>query len=422
MFVPSETNFIGNFGLSLHAIPQMIKPTNACYLLLLCLLCCKKPYSPPAITGTGSYLVVEGVINAGADSTTITLSRTVNVAGANTSNPVLHATVAIESDQNAAYPLTETTNGHYVSAGLNLDAAHQYRLSIKTPDNKQYQSDLAPVIITPPIDSVGFNIVNAPVAGIQIYANTHDAANTVKFYRWDYSEAWEFHSDFHSLYISNGTTLSLRTLAQDVSTCYTNDVSSDIVLGSSAKLSQDVIYQIPIVFIASTSEKIEARYSILVRQYALTADAYNFWVSLKKNTEQLGSIFDAQPSQLNGNIHCITNPAEAVIGYVSVGTVASKRIFILDSQLPSWVPVYPYSCSKPYCCLGPSCNPNFCIDTVHLGSGNYQEELIDPSSGSVDDGIAPVRGDELPPYFFVVPRECGDCTIRGSVTPPSFWK
>jgi hypothetical protein len=400
----------------------MIKPHNACYLLLLSLVCCKKPYTPPAITGNGSNLVVEGVINAGPDSTIITLSRTVNVSSANTSNPVLHATVAVESDQNVSYPLTETINGNYVSAGLNLDVAHQYRISIKTPDNKQYQSDLVSVTVTPPIDSIGFNIVNTPVAGIQIYTNTHDAANIVKYYRWDYSEAWEFHSKFISLYVSNGTTLAVRTQAQDVSTCFTNDVSSNIILGSAAKLSQDVIYQSPVAFIASTSEKIEAKYSILVHQYALTADAYNFWVNLKKNTEQLGSIFDPQPSQTNGNIHCITNLSEPVIGYVSVCTVASKRIFILDSQLPAWIPTYPYSCSEPYCCLFPLCAHPFCIDTVHLGSTNFHDELIDQSSGSVDDGIPPVRGDELPAYFFVVPRACGDCTIRGSVKPPPFWK
>jgi len=400
----------------------MIKPHKACYLLLLFLLCCKKPYNPPAITGNGSYLVVEGAINRGPDSTKIKLSRTVNVSSDTATNPVLHALVSVESDQNVSYPLTETTNGNYVSVGLNLDNSRTYRLSIKTPDNKQFQSDFVSVSITPPIDSVGFSIVNDPVAGIQIYANAHDQTNTVKYYRWDYSEAWEFHSKFISYYISNGTTLALRTQAQDVSTCYTNDVSSDIVLGSTAKLKQDVIYQSPIVFIASTSEKIEAGYSILLHQYALTADAYNFWISLKKNTEQLGSIFDAQPSQLAGNIHCITNPSEPVIGYISVCTVSSKRIFIPSSQLPSWIPTYPYTCSKPYCCPIAQCPPRgFCIDTVDLGSNSFHGLLINQSNVNVDDGPLPVNGDELPGYFFVVPRQCGDCTIRGSITPPPFW-
>ena len=399
----------------------MIKLHKVCYLLPLSLLCCRKPYTPPAITGNASNLVVQGVINAGADSTTITLSRTVKVLSANTSNPVLHATVAVESDQDVSYPLTETNNGNYVSAGLNLDKTHTYRLNIKTTNNQQYQSDFVPVVVTPAIDSVGYNILNTPAdTGIQIYANAHDPANNVKYYRWDYSEAWEFHSKFISFYVSNGTTLAVRTQAQNVNTCYTNDVSSNIVLGSTAKLKQAVVSQKPIIFIPSTSEKIEAEYSILLHQNALTADAYNFWVSLKTNTEQLGSIFDAQPSQLTGNIHCISNPSEAVIGYVSACTVSSKRIFILNAKLPAWVPVYPYACSKPYCNFINV--PPFCIDTVHPGSSSFNAELVGLPSASVDDGLPPSRGDELPAYIFVVPRECGDCTIRGSVKPPPFWK
>jgi len=393
----------------------VIKLHRVYYLLLLCLLCCKKPYSPAAITGNGSYLVVEGAINSGTDSTTITLSRTVNVSSNIVINPVLHALVTVVSDQNVVYPLTETTNGNYVSAGLNLDNSHNYRLSIKTPDNKQYQSDFVPVNITPPIDSIGFNIVNDPVTGIQIYANTHDGTNSVKYYRWDYSEAWEFHAKYNSEYISNDSAIVQRTQAQNITTCYTNDVASDIVLGSSAKLQQNVIYQSPIVFIPSTSEKIEDEYSILLREYALTADAYNFWVSLKKNTEQLGSIFDAQPSQLIGNIHCITNPSEPVIGYISACTVSSKRVFISNRQLPLWVATYPYACyqQSELFCAGMYCRNDVALFLIPLPNSLIPTTPICP---------CPITRPPSPPAGYLASStECVDCTIRGSITPPPFW-
>ena len=38
---------------------------------------CRKPYLPPVIATNSNYLVVEGVIDPGRDSTTIRLSRTV---------------------------------------------------------------------------------------------------------------------------------------------------------------------------------------------------------------------------------------------------------------------------------------------------------------------------------------------------------
>ena len=76
---------------------------------------CQKPYAPPAITTSTNYLVVEGTIDPGQDSTIIKLSRTVPLSFANaTSTAGLNAKVVVESDANTSYPLTETANGYYV--------------------------------------------------------------------------------------------------------------------------------------------------------------------------------------------------------------------------------------------------------------------------------------------------------------------
>jgi len=366
---------------------------------------CRKPYNPPAINAPNGFLVVEGAINPGSDSTSITLSRTVNISSNVTINPVTGAIVNVLRDDNVAYPLTEAGNGTYTSPGLNLDNSYQYKLSIKTSDGKQYQSDPEPVLITPPIDSVGYNIVAGPNTGVQVYANTHDPTGKIQYYRWDYTENWEFSAEFPSQYIAIGGVIFRRTQAQLVSPCYTSEISSDIVLGSSAKLSQALIYQSPITFIASTSEKLENRYRIQVRQYALSSDAYNFWVNLKKNTEQLGSIFDAEPSQAPGNIHCITNPTEPVVGYISVCTVTTKTIFVYNYNLPTWVATYPYTCN---------------LDTAGVGSANYQNALNFPSVIYIASSYGP---DPLNPAgYLTTSRECADCTIRGSITPPPYWK
>ena len=371
--------------------------------LIVWLMGCKKPYNPPAITGNGSYLVVEGVINSGADSTIIKLSRTVNVSNKTTANPVLNAIVTVENDQNVSFSLTDAGNGNYVSAGLNLDNARTYRLRIKTSDNKQYLSDLVPVKITPPIDSVGYNIINVPDTGIQVYANTHDPKNSTRYYRWDFSENWQFSAKYPSHYIADGS-IRQRRFDELITVCYSNDLSSDIVLGSSAKLRQDLIYQSPVVFIRFTSEKIEDEYAILLHEYALTADAYGFWENLRKNTEQLGSIFDAQPSQLQGNIHCLTNPAEPVVGYVSACTVSSKRIFIYSSDLPSWTAAYPYQCN---------------IDSTRKGGVTIPDLILNPKLYYILDGFDTPT---FPSKYTFTTQECADCTIRGTKTPPPFWR
>lgn len=371
---------------------------------------CRKPYNPPAITAHNSYLVVEGIINSGSDSTIIQLSRTVNLSSGTTNNPVTGASVSVQSNTNNSYPLTETSTGHYSVAGLNLSNTQTYRLSIITAQNQQYKSDFEPVKVSPPVDSVGFTVLSD---GIQLYVNTHDPNNNTHYYRWEYAETWQFHSEYFSGYVTDGTEIVPRTQSQLIYNCFGNDTNSDIVLGSSAKLTSDVIYQGPLVKVGSTSEKIETKYSILVTQYALTSEAYTFYTNLKKNTEQLGSIFDAQPSEIAGNIHNVNNATEPVLGYISVGTTQSKRIFVSNSQLPSgWTVTYPYQCQE---------------DTFYYSAPvNHQNQvatnLIQANSDIIPTFAAYARGTSTIIGFLASDVQCVDCTIRGTTTQPSFWK
>jgi hypothetical protein len=112
-------------------------------------------------------------------------------------------------------------------------------------------------------------------------------------------------------------------------------LSTTISIANTEKLTANVIYQFPLTQIPyNTSDKLIDRYSILVKQYALTRDWYEWNQKIKKNTEQLGSIFDAQPSETGGNIHCVTDPLETVVGFVGCTTETEKRIFIDRTEIP----------------------------------------------------------------------------------------
>ncbi|MDB5124776.1 MAG: hypothetical protein JWP94_2905 [Mucilaginibacter sp.] len=389
-----------------------------CLLIIGLSFGCKKPYLPPIISSPGTYLVVEGIITGGSQSTVIKLSRTVNLSSAVSTTPVRGAVLAVESNQNDSFPLLETNPGRYVSAGITLDNSKKYRLRIKTADNKQYLSDFVAVVNSPPVDSVYYK---TSTPGLTIYADTHDPQNSTRYYRWDYQETWIIHSTYDSYFKSNGDTVLSRDLVNDnIYQCWSSDSSSTIVLNSSAKLSKDIITDNPITFIPVNSEKIGIKYSVLVRQYALSADAYGFWQNLKKNTEQLGSIFDAQPTQLIGNIHSITNPSEAVIGYISVGNVSSQRIFITNQQLPNWV--------------AGRADPNCQLDTfyyVYYPPGgkiavNQVNQFINYKKGA-NSPLIPVNaisppGAPKPIGYSASDPSCVDCTLRGTNKQPAFWK
>lgn len=379
---------------------------------------CKKPYTPNAISAADSYLVVEGTIAAGQDSTIINLKRTVQLTSTNTNKPETGAKVSVDDQQGTNYNLSEVDSGKYAAPSLNLDNSHKYRLNITTADGQTYVSDYVPVKITPPIDSVWFARNSN---GVNIYSATHDPSNSARYYRWDYNETYIFQTDMESDYVFNPVgfdTLNwsrLRTPAEQIHTCYITRNSSTINVNTTAALSQDVITNNVIAQIPNASEKLAHRYSILVKQYALTQDAYNFWAMLKKNTQQIGTIFDAQPSATAINIHCTSNPSRVVLGYISASTITQKRIFIDAIQVPNW-----YYSSGLACKVDTSC----CWAKVGVPPQLLSIGVLIPLGQ-----IAPTNvclGEKGPSYkVMVADNTCVDCRVHpggGKTVKPVFWK
>ncbi|WP_113651904.1 DUF4249 domain-containing protein [Pedobacter namyangjuensis] len=371
----------------------------SCIVTILILAACKDSFEPNVTSFNSNLLVVEGLINAGSDSTKFKLSRTVVVAEKNVGNPETGATVAIESESNELLPLVELSSqkGTYASPGLNLNATKKYRLNIKTLNGSIYVSDYVEVKISPEIEQVGWDVKTDE---LQLFANTKDASNNTRYYRWEYEETWIFYSKFYSVLFWNGTALQSRTPDNYVYQCWGNEKSNKIILGSSAKLSADVIFKQPITNIPSNSEKLGERYSILVKQYALSKEAYEFWQNLKKNTESLGSIFDVQPSQLTGNIRNLNNANEPVIGYVSAGSVSTKRVYVNKADVPN------FRVEPDRVCIEP-------LLVVEVSGSDYRTTF----SGGFNVPI-----EEFGAGVYASSRACVDCTLRGTNKKPTFWQ
>jgi hypothetical protein len=376
-------------------------------LMMLGALACKERFNPPEIDTNLNYLTVEGLINtSGIDSTIIRVSRTVKLTSKVAIQPELRAVLTIESNDNAVKrTLTERGSGIYYALPFALDATKQYRLRIRTSAGKEYLSDFTEVKVSPPIDAIGFEAQNNGVTGLQIYANTHDDTNKSRYYKWDYSETYQYNSNNFSSYVVDGRSIRQRNFpAEDIYNCWRSINSSNIVLASTVKLTNDVVAKAPIQKIAPGDERLGIRYSIIVNQQVLTKDAFDFWEILRKNTEQVGSIFDAQPSQLQGNIHAVSNPAEIVIGYINAGTIQHKRIFIDAGQVPV---------EFRYRRLG-ACP----VDTILPA---------DYATRFYTGGQIPIDGLSSPTFpiitsYTTAGNSCIDCRLRGTNIRPAFWQ
>ena len=365
-------------------------------IMLVMMIGCRKAYEPAVIKANNKFLVFEGVINTAQNAiTTITLSRTRNIYDTLPVDPELFATAIIETEGGPSYRLREEGAGKYSSTILSLNPALRYRIRIATVDGSEYVSDYVTSKQTPAIDSISWE---QDVDGVELFVHTHDPLNQTTYYRWDYLETWEYLSFFDSNIGFRDGRLYFKDSSELLTHCWSNAASTEILLGSSAKLNEDVISYAPIKSITRHSERIIERYSILVRQYALTKEAFEHWQILEKNKRQRGTIFDAQPAQLTENIQCLTNPGEPVIGWVSASSIEEKRIFIRNSSVAPWG-------RGP---TGVSC------DVFFINPADAPRYLNDPN--------------HAPAYFtngsLAVTRPgCVDCRLNGDGQPvrPAFW-
>ena len=106
------------------------------------------------------------------------------------------------------------------------------------------------------------------------------------------------------------------------------DSSKVISLGSSDRLTQNVIANKSIASYHPSDRRFSMLYHAEVEQYALHREAYDYYFNLQKNIEESGSLFAPIPSEMKGNIRCVTDPEVPVIGFVEVATVTRlKRFF-----------------------------------------------------------------------------------------------
>ena len=359
---------------------------------------CIDKYNSPYTSPKTGYLVVEGYIS-GNGPTQYTLSRTIPLPGDSAIPAETGAKLQIEGNDNSVYPLTELGSGVYGVDTLPLSTANQYRLRINTAEGEQYLSSFVPYKPTPPIDSISWTY---NTSGVNTYVNTHDPANDTRYYQWNYTETWQYTSaeQSYEIYEPLEDTVIFRPYSEQDYNCWISRSSTNILLGNSTKLAQDVISEAPINFIPIGTQQISLMYSILIRQYALTADAYNFLSLMQQNTESLGSIFDATPSQVKGNIQCLTNPGESVVGYVSAGTVQQLRLFIPHYDVAGWV--YAFACGLP----------DYGVPDIPDSLIKYYEE----------EGYAPVLQSQPGARIASNLIGCVDCRAQGGTNvQPAFW-
>jgi hypothetical protein len=362
------------------------------FILLLVINGCIEQFVPET-SDDKDLLVVEGLITDQPGQDTIKLSRSLPLGAKSSAKPLRGCSVTISDDIGNLYSSTEMAAGTYIiNSPFQGVVGRSYTLHIQT--NESYHSlsfESSPVLMkpVPPIDSVYYEKVvlsqsseGDPLEeGCQVYLNTHDLESKCKFFRWEFVETWEFKLPYE---VPNKV-------------CWITKNSDKINIKSTTTFTEDRIERLPVNYITNSTDRLNIKYSILVNQYSLNQDEYNYWEKLKNTSEKVGSLYDITPSSTTSNVRCIEKPAENVLGYFSVSAVKSKRIFIKD-YFPGM--------------------PDLYTDCENAITG------LNDSIPELNSRVWVIIKITYPPPGYKVltySKGCADCTTRGSTVKPDFW-
>ena len=335
--------------------------------------------------------------------------------------PETNAIVKIASS-NGDILFEETENGKYASlSAFKAMPNSAYVLQIVTSDGRSYKSNETVLTQETQIDNLyAIRETNDDgVNGMSIYIDTFDATGNSMYYRYEYEETYKI---IAPLWVDE----DLVVVADEWPDCFVelvprpytrvcyNTVSSiDNIQGATVGLSEDRLTRFLVREISSDNYILSWRYSILVRQYVQSQEAYTYFETLSEFAGD-GSLFSQnQPGFISSNIRSESNSEEKVLGFFEVSSVSSKRIFF------NYEDYYPNEPQPPYASSCLEISPE-----IDLG---HPADLCGPLLVLIEGGtVLYYRENEFPslregPYY-VVPAECGDCTRLGTITVPDFWE
>ncbi|WPP48438.1 DUF4249 domain-containing protein [Catalinimonas niigatensis] len=280
-------------------------------------------------------LVVDGIITNANEPYVVKLAYTSSSLQTYEANPLSDAQVYITDQEENRTDLTEVDAGEYETDPnfFQGNSGKSYRLHIIAPNGRTYASLPETMPDVPSIDNIYFELDSRPYEssigtildewGLQFYLNTGSGENKNAYYRWSWTETYEF------------TAPLVRPGQFNIPTCYQSGTQTRYLnIASTQGLSRDRIERRKINFVQKSGRKLQRRYSLLVKQYGLSERAYNFWENVQEQQENSGSVFAPPPAPIPGNVYNVNDDTEPVLGYFQASSVTEKRVFVSRSEIP----------------------------------------------------------------------------------------
>lgn len=394
-------------------------------ILIALVFCATNSCIEPIVGVVGKYkelLVVDGQITNENGVYEVSLLRSVsNIDEKDVA--VEGAIVYVTDDEGSTFSFTEDLPGIYRSDAEQFigQVGRTYELHIKTKEGKEYRSD--PCFLNSPLelDSVYFRPEDYWAehegirrTGVGIFIDGTGSSEGSNYLRWSYDENWKFRVPYPSNQIVSDDDVVWLVDEKNVY-CWKSDESKSILIHSfQNQIANKVLAERLLTIPSGETDKLTIRYSILVKQYSISKNEYEFWNQLKQSTEDVGDIFGKQPFSVSSNLRNINDSKEPVLGYFKVAGVSSQRIYINREEVEK--------IGIPIMSEADECSvDSFLVDGEIYFSvyGIYQSRVVDGTL-SIVEPIYDFKGEII--GLMLTGNKCADCVLSGNINPPSFWE
>ena len=372
--------------------------------IAMLLVSCEEEYWPELDGNYQNVVIVDGMITNGQPPYTVKLSLSSNVDAPE--YIVLSGyEVKIADDLGNIEILSELEAGIYVTSPVGMQGVigRGYKISLKSPEGKVYESGFEEIKVPVGIQSVYTELEYETsetfpyeVPGHQFYIDTYAAENDLAYLLWSLDETYKYESDYLIDFYYDGN-LHIFPNSDSLKTCWYSGKVYPFFVESTGGLSEPRFTNYPLHFVDTKTRKLSVRYSLLVNQYTINEEAFEFWNGIKEQNAGSGELYYSQPYQLRGNVFNTNDHDELVLGFFMVAGVSQKRIYI--NRPPPTINMY-----YPVCQLSPNDYEDYGWMFVGGSPADWPLYITEGPGGNA----LPNQG-------------CIDCTKKGGTLEKPYW-
>lgn len=370
-------------------------------LLVILGFSCVSPFEAD-IEDEPQLLSIEASLIKGEEEQTVRISKTASLDYP-VFFPVRDCEVILLDEFDNTFHYEEVSGGIYKVSipDEELVLGRHYKMRIISSEGVFYESDYELLNPGIEVDSVYYEIedkvdqiTGEPYTGLQFYLDVKAEEDESRYFRWRIDETYEYESfaPLSYYYLDETHTPVYPSDPWEVFTCWRAEELPGLYQSSTMNLTRNEKKKIRLNYVSARTERLRIMYSLQVRQYSLSENAFEYFEQNRLATEEAGGLYTRQPRQPITNFMNVEDETERVLGYFWVSAQTSRRILVPRIQE---MDVLPEQCAY------------WEFDAMEDGEGPFPIYLYDDR----DNG-----------KLYTSSRDCFDCTKRGgSKVKPDFW-